>query len=94
VATSLKSYKQINNWCNIKRVSVAVYCCKRSERKQKCIFEGRDSSLVVVALFQLVNGDFLQENIVNFFKNEQWKSNGFLFTKTGKHCLLYQSSTS
>jgi hypothetical protein len=47
VATSFQTFKQINNCCNIKSVSVAVYCCKFCERKQKGNFVDPDSSLVV-----------------------------------------------
>jgi hypothetical protein len=46
VATSFQTYKQINNWCKIKRVSVGMYSYKRSERKQKWNFEDPNSSLV------------------------------------------------
>jgi hypothetical protein len=51
-------------------------------KKQKVSFEVPDSSPLDVALFQLVKGDFVQENIiVTFFRIEQWK----------KLCLFLQS---
>jgi hypothetical protein len=39
-----------------------------------------NQAFCVVALFELIKGDFLQENIVNCFRIEQWKNNGILFT--------------
>jgi hypothetical protein len=35
-------------------------------KKQKVSFEVPDSSLLDVALFQLVKGDFVQENIIAY----------------------------
>ena len=46
-----------------------------------------------VALFQLVKGDFPQENIAYIFWNEQWKNNDFLFENIGKRSLIYQILT-
>jgi hypothetical protein len=43
-------------------------------KKEKVSFEVPDSSLLDVAQFQLVKGDFVQENIIaHIFKIEQWK---------------------
>jgi hypothetical protein len=42
-----------------------------------------------VALFQLVKGDFPEENIAYIYSEEELKNNGILFTKIGKLCFLY-----
>jgi len=52
-------------------------------KKRKASFAVPDSVFLNVAPFQLVKGDFPQENIVYIFRIDQWKNNGFLFTKFG-----------
>jgi len=80
MATGFQTYKQINNGCNCKHVSVGVFSCKRLGRSKRQVLPFLIRALLDVALFQLVKGDFpLENNTVYFFRFEQWKERCFLF---------------
>jgi hypothetical protein len=71
-----------------------VFSCKQCERRERHVLKFLIQALGEVALFQLVKGDFPQENIAYIYSVEQLKNNGFSFTKIGNVCLLYQFLTS
>ena len=88
VATGFQTYKWINNLFNCQYISVAVYSCKRCDRKRKWSFEVSDSRLVGYVIVPDAKSDILRGNIARNFKREQWKNNGYLFTKILKFCSL------
>ena len=67
-----------------------MFSCKRCERREWQFPKFLNQALWDFSLFQLVKGDFPQENIACIYSEEQLKDNGFLFTKFGNLCLLYQ----
>jgi hypothetical protein len=64
VATGFQTYKTVNNMWKCEHVSVGVFSCKRRERSKRQVLKFLIQVLLDVALFQLVKGDFPQENIV------------------------------
>jgi hypothetical protein len=91
VATGFQTYKNVNNGCKCDEVAVGVFSCKRCERRERQVLKFQIQTLWDVALFQLVKGDFPQEDIVYIYSIEQLKNNGFSFTKIGNLCLFINS---
>jgi hypothetical protein len=81
LATDLQTYKEINSCCK-SEIYRSEYLVVTGDKNAKGKFEVPDSSFLDVALFQLVKGDFLQGIISDIFRIEQWKNNGFSFSKT------------
>ena len=63
--------------CNCEHASVEAFSCKRRERSERKLLQFLIETLLYVALFQLVEGHFPQENIAFIFRIEQWKNYGF-----------------
>jgi hypothetical protein len=81
MATGFQIYtKKVNNGCNSERVPVGVFSCKRRERSERQVLKFVIQALWDVALFQLVKGDFPQENNIAYISRiEQWKEFLLLF---------------
>jgi len=58
LATGFKTYKKVNNWCNCKLVSVAVFSFKWCERRERTGLKLLIHALRDVALLHMVKGDF------------------------------------
>jgi len=55
-------------------------------QEEEMIFEVSDSRLVGCVIVPNVKSDILQGNIARIIRIEQWKNNGFLFSKICKFC--------
>ena len=84
--------KQINKSIIVstEHVSVAVCSCKRCERKRKWRIEVPDLSHLECGAVWTGKKRRLSGDTDCIFRIEQWKNNGFLFTKIGNFCLLSQ----
>ena len=86
-------------------INKSIFCGTVSMYRSQCIavsgVKGRGRKILKflikafldVTQFQLVKSNFPQENIVYNCRIQHRKNNGFLFTKRGKICLLYQILT-
>jgi hypothetical protein len=93
LATAFETYKQINNWCNCVHVPVSEFSCKWCGRRERQFLKTLIQALWNVALFELVKGEFPQENIAYTYSAELLKKNALSYTKTGKFSLLYEFLT-
>jgi len=58
MATDFQTYKKVNNSYNCEHVSVAVFSCKRCERRERQALKLLIQALWDVAMFQLITTIF------------------------------------
>jgi len=58
MATRFQTYKEVNNGGNSDEVSVAVFSCKRCERRERQVLKFLIQVFGDLALFQLVKATF------------------------------------